>query len=144
MREVMKKEVLKLLHAGIIYPIPHSDWVSPVHVVPKKGGMTVVENRKTSLLHNEPSRDGECVSITESSIRQQRKIAFHCPSLPKCWSGWQSTLSFVFSMGIRGIIRFPSTPTIKARPHSRAHMEHTHIVECRLGCVMHPLHSNGA
>jgi hypothetical protein len=25
MREVMKKEVLKLLHAGIIYPIPHSD-----------------------------------------------------------------------------------------------------------------------
>ena len=30
MREVVKKEVLKLLHAGIIYPITHSDWVSPV------------------------------------------------------------------------------------------------------------------
>jgi uncharacterized protein YejL (UPF0352 family) len=25
MREVMKKEVLKLLHARIVYPIPHSD-----------------------------------------------------------------------------------------------------------------------
>jgi hypothetical protein len=46
MREVMKKEVLKLLHARIIYPVPHSDWVSPVQVVPKKGGMTVVENSK--------------------------------------------------------------------------------------------------
>src|SRR6185437_6700072 len=38
MREVAKKEVLKLLDAGIIYPIPHSEWVSPVQVVPKKGG----------------------------------------------------------------------------------------------------------
>ena len=43
MREVVKKEVLKLLHAGIIYPVPHSEWVSPVQVVPKKGGMTVVK-----------------------------------------------------------------------------------------------------
>ena len=37
MREVVKKEVLKLLDAGIIYPILHSEWVSPVQVVPKKG-----------------------------------------------------------------------------------------------------------
>jgi hypothetical protein len=46
MREVVKKEVLKLLHAEIIYPIPYSEWVSPVQVVPKKGGMTVVKNEK--------------------------------------------------------------------------------------------------
>jgi len=45
-RLVVKKEVLKLLHAGIIYPVPHSEWVSPVQVVPKKGGMTVVQNDK--------------------------------------------------------------------------------------------------
>ena len=38
MREVVKKEVLKLLHAGIIYPVPHREWVSLVQVVPKKGG----------------------------------------------------------------------------------------------------------
>ncbi|GKB79131.1 hypothetical protein Tco_0946026, partial [Tanacetum coccineum] len=42
--EVIKKEVLKLLDAGMIYPIPHSLWVSPVHCVPKKGGITVVAN----------------------------------------------------------------------------------------------------
>jgi len=46
MREVVKKEVLKLLHTGIIYPVPHSEWVSPVQVVPKKRGMTVIENNK--------------------------------------------------------------------------------------------------
>jgi hypothetical protein len=46
MREVLKKEVLKLFHAGIIYPMPYSEWVSPVQVVPKKGGMTVVKKMK--------------------------------------------------------------------------------------------------
>ena len=50
MQEVMKKEVLKLLHTGIIYPIPHSDWVSPIQVVPKKGGMTVIEKNKNELI----------------------------------------------------------------------------------------------
>jgi hypothetical protein len=46
MRKVVNKEVLKLLYTRIIYPMLHSEWVSPVHVVPKKGGMTVVKMRK--------------------------------------------------------------------------------------------------
>jgi len=50
MQEVVQKEVLKLLHAGIIYTIPHSEWVSPVQVVPKKGGITVVRNEKNELI----------------------------------------------------------------------------------------------
>jgi hypothetical protein len=41
---VVKEEILKLLAAEIIYPISDSEWVSPIHVVPKKGGMTVEEN----------------------------------------------------------------------------------------------------
>jgi len=47
MREVVKKEVIKLMYAVIIYPVPHSEWVSLVQVVPKKGGMTVVTNEKS-------------------------------------------------------------------------------------------------
>jgi len=43
MKEVVQKEVVKLLDAGIIYPISDSQWVSPVQVVPKKSGITVVE-----------------------------------------------------------------------------------------------------
>jgi hypothetical protein len=50
MRNVVKKEVLKLLHAGIIYPVLHSEWVNPVQVIPKKGGMTVVKNEKNELI----------------------------------------------------------------------------------------------
>nr|GEV43373.1 reverse transcriptase domain-containing protein [Tanacetum cinerariifolium] len=48
--EVIKKEVLKLLDAGLIYPISNSPWVSPVHCVPKKGGFTVVKNEENKLI----------------------------------------------------------------------------------------------
>nr|GEV18139.1 DNA-directed DNA polymerase [Tanacetum cinerariifolium]GEV23226.1 DNA-directed DNA polymerase [Tanacetum cinerariifolium] len=48
--DVIKNEVLKLLDAGLIYPISDSSWVSPVHCVPKKGGFTVVENEENELI----------------------------------------------------------------------------------------------
>nr|GEW58978.1 reverse transcriptase domain-containing protein [Tanacetum cinerariifolium] len=48
--EVIKKEVIKLLDAGLIYPVSYSPWVSPVHYVPKKGGMTVIENEDNELI----------------------------------------------------------------------------------------------
>ena len=44
MKEVFRKEVLKWLIVGFIYAISDSPWVSPVHVVPKKGGFTVIKN----------------------------------------------------------------------------------------------------
>ena len=46
MQEVVRAEVLKLLQAGIIYLISDSLWVSPTQVVPKKSGITVVQNDK--------------------------------------------------------------------------------------------------
>ena len=49
MKEVVRNEILKLLEAGIIYPIADSRWVSPVHCVPKKGGITVIPNDKDEL-----------------------------------------------------------------------------------------------
>ncbi|GJZ30689.1 reverse transcriptase domain-containing protein [Tanacetum coccineum] len=48
--EVIKQEVIKLLDAGLIYPISDSPWVSPVHCVPKKGGITVVKNEENELI----------------------------------------------------------------------------------------------
>ena len=50
MKEVVRKEVLKWLNAGFIYAISDSSWVSPVHVVPKKGGFTVIRNEKNELI----------------------------------------------------------------------------------------------
>ena len=50
MKEVANKEVLKLLDVGVIYPIAYSKWVSPTQVVPKKSGVTVVENENNELI----------------------------------------------------------------------------------------------
>ena len=46
MKEVVRTEILKLLEAGIIYPIADCRCVIPIHCVPKKGGITVVSNDK--------------------------------------------------------------------------------------------------
>jgi hypothetical protein len=50
MNDVVKKEVLKLLKDGVIYPISNSEWVSPVQVVLKKGGIIVIRNEKNELI----------------------------------------------------------------------------------------------
>ncbi|GJR45451.1 hypothetical protein Tco_1313554 [Tanacetum coccineum] len=49
-KEVVKKEFIKLLDVGLIYPISDSPWVSPIQVIPKKRGMTVVKNEKDELI----------------------------------------------------------------------------------------------
>jgi hypothetical protein len=50
MREVVKKEIIKLLDAKIINPVLHGEWVSSVHCVPKKGGLVMVKNKKNELI----------------------------------------------------------------------------------------------
>ena len=50
MKEVVRKEVLKWLNTCFIYAISDSPWVSPVHVVPMKGGFIVIRNEKNELI----------------------------------------------------------------------------------------------
>jgi hypothetical protein len=50
MMDVVKKEILKLLEVGVIYPISDSNWVSSVQTVPKKIGITVVKNQNDELV----------------------------------------------------------------------------------------------
>ncbi|KAM2351963.1 hypothetical protein ACFXTH_006708 [Malus domestica] len=50
MMDVVKKEIIKLLDCGVIYPISDSHWVSPVQIVPKKSGVTVVKNEDNELV----------------------------------------------------------------------------------------------
>ncbi|GJS04198.1 reverse transcriptase domain-containing protein [Tanacetum coccineum] len=72
--EVIKKEVIKLLDAGLIYPISDSLWVSPVYCVPKKGGMTVVKNADNELIPTRlVTRRHVCIDY------HQEKTTFTCP-----------------------------------------------------------------
>ena len=50
LKDVVKGEIIKLLDAGIIYPISDSQWVSPIQVVPKKSGITVVRDKNNELM----------------------------------------------------------------------------------------------
>nr|GEX85383.1 DNA-directed DNA polymerase [Tanacetum cinerariifolium] len=78
--EVIKKEVIKLLDAGIIYPISDSSWVSPIHCVPKKGGITVVKNENNELIPTRLVTDrfsGYFQILINSP--DQEKTSFTCP-----------------------------------------------------------------
>jgi len=50
MKEEVRKEVLKILEVGLIYPISNNAWVSPVQVVPKKGGLIFIQSAKNDLI----------------------------------------------------------------------------------------------
>ncbi|GJU00926.1 hypothetical protein Tco_1111264 [Tanacetum coccineum] len=45
-----QRRVNPKIHEVMIYPISDSPWVSPVHCVPKKGGITVVANEENELI----------------------------------------------------------------------------------------------
>ncbi|KAL6346207.1 hypothetical protein AAG906_027957 [Vitis piasezkii] len=70
MQEVVRGEVLKLLQAGIIYPISDSLWVSPTQVVPKKSGITVVQNEKGEEVSTRPTSRWRCRLIWKIKKRQ--------------------------------------------------------------------------
>ena len=50
MKDVVRKEVMKWLNARFIYAISDIPWVSPVHVVPKKGRFTMIRNERNELI----------------------------------------------------------------------------------------------
>nr|GEZ94640.1 reverse transcriptase domain-containing protein [Tanacetum cinerariifolium] len=107
MHGVIKKEVEKLLDAGLIYPISDSPWVSPVHCVPKKGGFIVVENEENELI------------------------------LTRLVTRWRGTNTIVSSMVSPGIFKFPLTLVIRRKLHSPAPTERLPIDACLSVCAMH-------
>nr|GEX94335.1 reverse transcriptase domain-containing protein [Tanacetum cinerariifolium] len=74
--DVIKKEVIKLLDAGMIYPTSDNPWVSPIHCVPKKGGMTVVANENNELI---PTRLVTGYFQIPIDPQDQEKTTFTCP-----------------------------------------------------------------
>ncbi|CAN6712704.1 unnamed protein product [Malus baccata var. baccata] len=88
MMEVVKKEIIKLLDCGVIYPIFDSRWVSPIQCVPKKSGVTVVENAENELV---PTRiqTGWRVCIDYRKINATtRKDHFPLPFLDQMLDGY--------------------------------------------------------
>jgi len=90
MQDTMKIEFLELLENGIIYPISDSQWISPVHVVPKKAGFTVVERERKKLVQTRlPTKVRVCIDYRKLNAAT-RKDHFRLPFIDqmlKCLAG---------------------------------------------------------
>ncbi|GJT80969.1 reverse transcriptase domain-containing protein [Tanacetum coccineum] len=108
--DVIKKEVEKLLDAGLIYPISDSPWVSPVHCVPKKGGMTVVKNEENELV---PTRlvTGWRVCIDYRKLNEATcKDHFPLPFMDQMLERLAGNEFYCFLDGFSGYFQIPIDP----------------------------------
>ncbi|GJT79917.1 reverse transcriptase domain-containing protein [Tanacetum coccineum] len=108
--DVIKKEVEKLLDAGLIYPISDSPWVSPVHCVPKKGGFTVIENDENELI---PTRlvTGWRVCIDYRKLNEAtRKDHFPLPFMDQMLERLAGNEYYCFLDGFSGYFQIPIDP----------------------------------
>ncbi|GJX20133.1 reverse transcriptase domain-containing protein [Tanacetum coccineum] len=110
MKEVVKKEIIKLLDVGTIYTIEDSPWVSPVHCVPKKGGMTVVTNEKNELV---PTRivTGWRVCIDYRKLNEAtQKDHFSLPFMDQMLERLAGNKFICFLDGFSGYFHIPIEP----------------------------------
>ncbi|GKC12041.1 reverse transcriptase domain-containing protein [Tanacetum coccineum] len=110
MQEVVKKEIVKLLDTGIIYPIADSPWVSPIHCVPKKGGITVVTNENDELV---PTRTvtGWRVCIDYRKLNEATaKDHFPLPFMDQMLERLAGNKYFCFLDGFSGYFQIPIDP----------------------------------
>ncbi|GJU31253.1 reverse transcriptase domain-containing protein [Tanacetum coccineum] len=108
--EVIKKEVIKLLDAEMIYPISDSPWVSPIHCVPKKGGMTVIANEENELI---PTRlvTGWRVSIDYRKLNKAtRKDHFPLPFMDQMIERLPGNEFYCFLDRFSGYFQIPIDP----------------------------------
>jgi hypothetical protein len=140
MQELVRGEVIKLLDAGIIYPISDSKWVSPIHLVPKRAGVTVVQNKEGKLVSTRV-QSGWRVCIDYCKLNTTtRKDHFPLPFIDQRWSAWLGTSTTIFWMVILDITRSLWTLKIKRRRLSLVRLGRSPT----LGYAMHPLLFSGA
>ena len=137
MKKVVRKEVLKWLDAGVIYPIRDSSCVSPVQVVPKKGGTTVIRTENNALL---PSRTitGWRICIDYRKLNKvTKKNHFPLSFLDQMLDRLAGHEYYYFLTGIRFIIKSLYHRRTNRKQHLRARMVRLLLGKCPLGYVMH-------
>ncbi|GJS57927.1 reverse transcriptase domain-containing protein [Tanacetum coccineum] len=100
----------KIHDAGLIYPISDSPWVSPVHCVPKKGGMTVVTNEENELV---PTRlvTGWRVCIDYRKLNEATcKDHFPLPFMDQMLERLAGNEFYCFLDGFSGYFQIPIDP----------------------------------
>ena len=110
LQEVVKKEILKLLDSNIIFPISDSKWVSPVHVVPKKGGHTVVKNDKGEMIQMRTTTGWRmCIDYRKLNAAT-RKDHFPLPFVDQMLERLARHSHFCYLDGYSGFFQIPLHP----------------------------------
>ena len=143
MRDVVKKEVLKLLHAGIIYPVQDSEWVSPVQVVPKKGGMTVVQNERNELIPQRTVTGWRMCIDYRMLNKATRKDHIPLPFIDEMLERLAKHSYVCYLDAILVITKSLSILMTRIRLPSTARTARSHIGECPLVSAMHTLLFSG-
>ncbi|GJT32886.1 DNA-directed DNA polymerase [Tanacetum coccineum] len=108
--DVMKNEIVKLLDSMLIYSISDSSWVSPIHVVPKKGGMTVVLNDNNELIPPRTvSRWRVCIDYRKLNDAT-RKDHFPLPFIDQMLERLCGNEYYYFLDGFSGFFQIPIAP----------------------------------
>ncbi|CAM8944085.1 unnamed protein product [Rhodiola kirilowii] len=110
MMEVVRKDIQKLLDADVIYPISDSKWVSPVHVVPKKTGITVEENAEGKMVATRV-KNGWRMCIDYRKLNSvTRKDHFPLPFIDQMLDRLAGKPYFCFLDGFSGYNQIPIAP----------------------------------
>ena len=107
MKEVVRTEILKLLEAGIIYPIGDSRRVSPVNCVPKKGGITVVPNDKNEPIQQRVVTGYRMVTDFRKLNKDIRKYHYPLPFIEQMLERLSKHTHFCFLDGYSGFSQIP-------------------------------------
>ncbi|BBG96342.1 transposable element gene [Prunus dulcis] len=110
MKEVVRTEVMKLLDAGMIYPISDSKWVSPTQVVPKRTGITVVKNDNNELVPTRLTTGWRmCVDYRKLNTGT-RKDHFPLPFIDQMLERLAGRAFYCFLDGYSGYNQIPIAP----------------------------------
>src|SRR3954464_5218605 len=139
MKEVVRTEILKLLEVGIIYPIADSRWVSPVHCVPKKGGITVVPNDKNELIPQRIVTGYRMVIDYRQLNKATRKDHYPLPFIDQMLERLSKHTHFCFLDGYSSFHKYLFLNLIKKRPLSLIPSKLMLIDVCLLVYAMHML-----
>ncbi|CAM8962662.1 unnamed protein product [Rhodiola kirilowii] len=110
MMEIVRKEIQKLLDVDVISPISDSRWVSPVHVVPKKTGITVEEDAEGKMVTTRV-KNGWRMCIDYRKLNAvTRKDHFPLPFIDQMLDRLAGKPHFCFLDGFSGYNQIPIAP----------------------------------
>ena len=117
----------------IIYSISDSQWVSPVHAVPKKAGFTVVEKEVQTRL---PTKVRVCIDYRKLNVAT-RKDHFPLPFIDQMLERLAEHEYYCFLDEYSGYNQIPMLQKTRKRLRSPARSEPSLIDACPLDCAVH-------